>query len=82
MTISRIERAITKNGLLVALWQANRSRSQLKTPYRDGTTHVIFERGGPPPLDFIAKLAALPVTINEISSRFKVMERIRGVDGI
>ena len=32
---------------------------QLKTPYRDGTTHVIFERGGPPPLDFIASLAAL-----------------------
>ena len=29
-------------------------RYQLKTPYRDGTTHVIFE-----PLDFIAKLAAL-----------------------
>ena len=27
---------------------------QLKTPYSDGTTHVIFE-----PLDFIAKLAAL-----------------------
>ncbi len=26
----------------------------LKTPYRDGTTHVIFE-----PLDFIAKLATL-----------------------
>ena len=29
-------------------------RYQLKTPYRDGTTHMIFE-----PLDFIAKLAAL-----------------------
>lgn len=29
-------------------------RYQLKTPYRDGTTHVIFE-----PLDFMAKLAAL-----------------------
>ena len=29
-------------------------RYRLKTPYRDGTTHVIFE-----PLDFIAKLAAL-----------------------
>ncbi len=29
-------------------------RYQLKTPYRDGTTHVIFE-----PLDFISKLAAL-----------------------
>jgi hypothetical protein len=29
-------------------------RYQLKTPYRDGTTHVIFE-----PLDNIARLAAL-----------------------
>jgi hypothetical protein len=29
-------------------------RYELKTPYRDGTTHVIFE-----PFDFIAKLAAL-----------------------
>ena len=30
-----------------------------KTAYRDGTTHVVFERGGLPPLDFMAKLAAL-----------------------
>ncbi len=29
-------------------------RYQLKTPYRDGTTHVIFD-----PLDFLARLAAL-----------------------
>ena len=29
-------------------------RYELKTPYRDGTTHVIFD-----PLDFISKLAAL-----------------------
>ena len=29
-------------------------RYELKTPYRHGTTHVIFE-----PLDFISKLAAL-----------------------
>jgi hypothetical protein len=29
-------------------------RCPLKTPYRDGTTHVIFQ-----PLDFIARLAAL-----------------------
>ena len=29
-------------------------RYQLKTPYRAGTTHVIFD-----PLDFIARLAAL-----------------------
>jgi hypothetical protein len=34
-------------------------RYSLKTPWHDGTTHVIFERGGPPPLDFIARLAAL-----------------------
>ena len=27
---------------------------ELKAPYRDGTTHVVFE-----PLDFLAKLAAL-----------------------
>ena len=29
-------------------------RYQMKTPYRDGTTHAIFE-----PLDFITRLAAL-----------------------
>jgi hypothetical protein len=29
-------------------------RYELKTPYKDGTTHVIFE-----PLDFMARLAAL-----------------------
>ena len=29
-------------------------RYQLKTPYNNGTTHVVFE-----PLDFLAKLAAL-----------------------
>jgi hypothetical protein len=31
-----------------------RIRYSLKTPYRDGTTHVVFE-----PLDFLARLAAL-----------------------
>ena len=31
----------------------------LKTPYRDGTTQVAFDRGGHPPVDFIARLAAL-----------------------
>jgi hypothetical protein len=31
----------------------------LKTPYRDGTTHAIFE-----PLDFIARLASLVVFRN------------------
>ena len=33
---------------------AGNIRYQLKTPYSDGTTHVIFE-----PLDFISKLASL-----------------------
>lgn len=37
--------SLTRNGMV---------RYELKTPYRDGTTHVIFE-----PLDFISKLAAL-----------------------
>ena len=43
--VSEKRLAITSQGMV---------RYELKTPYRDGTTHVIFE-----PLDFIAKLAAL-----------------------
>ncbi|MGY5395088.1 transposase [Acinetobacter sp. NigerLNRRAM0016] len=43
--ISEKRLALTANGQI---------RYELKTPYRNGTTHVIFE-----PLDFIAKLAAL-----------------------
>jgi len=31
----------------------------LKTPYRDGTTQVAFDRGGHPSVDFVARLAAL-----------------------
>lgn len=38
----------------LSLTRQGKVRYQLKTPYRDGTTHVILE-----PLDFIAKLAAL-----------------------
>ena len=41
-------------GRLISLTPNGNVRYQLKTPYRDGTTHVIFE-----PLDFIARLAAL-----------------------
>ncbi|MCH8137214.1 MAG: IS91 family transposase [Proteobacteria bacterium] len=43
--VSEKRLAVTSRGMV---------RYELKTPYRDGTTHVIFE-----PLDFIAKLAAL-----------------------
>ena len=38
----------------LSLTPSGKVRYQLKTPYRDGTTHAIFD-----PLDFIAKLAAL-----------------------
>lgn len=43
--VSEKRLALTANGNV---------RYQLKTPYKDGTTHVIFE-----PMDFIARLAAL-----------------------
>jgi hypothetical protein len=43
--VSEKRLSITPNGNI---------RYRLKTPYRDGTTHVIFE-----PLDFIAKLVSL-----------------------
>jgi len=38
----------------LALTESGQVRYTLKTPYRDGTTHVVFE-----PEDFIAQLAAL-----------------------
>ncbi len=41
---------------------------QLRTPYRDGTTHVVFE-----PLDFLAKLAALVPKPRVNLTRFHVV---------
>ncbi len=38
----------------MALTSQGNVRYTLKTPYRDGTTHIILE-----PLDFIARLAAV-----------------------
>ena len=38
----------------LSLTSTGKIRYELKTPYRNGTTHVIFE-----PVDFIARLAAL-----------------------
>jgi hypothetical protein len=40
-------------------------RYELKTPYSDGTTHVIFE-----PLDFISRLAALVPDLWAIQPRY------------
>ncbi len=52
-------------------------RYRLKTPYRDGTTHVIFE-----PLDFIARLAALVpkprVNLTRFHGIFAPNSRYRG----
>ena len=55
--LERLCRYITRSGVSekrLAITAYGKVRYQLKTPYRDGTTHVIFE-----PLDFIARLAAL-----------------------
>lgn len=46
--------ATSRIGKRMVLTSNGKIRYQLKTPYRDGTTHIIFE-----PLDFIARLAAL-----------------------
>ena len=56
-TLERLCRYITRPALSekrLSLTDTGQVRYALKTPYRDGTTHVFYE-----PLDFIAKLAAL-----------------------
>jgi hypothetical protein len=55
--LERLCRYISRPAVLqkcLALTANGQVRCELKTSYRNGTTHVIFE-----PLDFIAKLAAL-----------------------
>ena len=55
--LERLCRYITRPAITekrLSLTNHGKVRYELKTPYRDGTTHVIFE-----PVDFIAKLAAL-----------------------
>jgi ribosomal protein S27E len=55
--LERLCRYITRPAIAeprLSLTASGNVRYQLKTPYRDGTTHVIFE-----PLDFMARLAAL-----------------------
>lgn len=55
--LERLCRYITRPAVSekrLSLTNQGKVRYALKTPYRDGTTHVIFE-----PVDFIAKLAAL-----------------------
>ena len=55
--LERLCRYITRPAIAeprLSLTHHGNVRYQLKTPYREGTTHVIFE-----PLDFMARLAAL-----------------------
>jgi hypothetical protein len=52
--VQRIAERIGRSLERLSLTQAGNVRYALKTPYRDGTTHGIFE-----PEDFIARLAAL-----------------------
>jgi len=55
--LERLCRYVTRPAIAekrLSLTHQGKVRYELKTPYRDGTTHVIFE-----PVDFIAKLAAL-----------------------
>jgi hypothetical protein len=52
----------------LSLTAAGKVRYQLKTPWRNGATHVVFE-----PLDFLAKLAAL------VPRRRVNLERYHGV---
>ncbi len=55
--LERLARYVTRPPVAVerlTLTLQGQVRYRLKTPYRDGTTHVVFE-----PLDFLARLAAL-----------------------
>jgi hypothetical protein len=55
--LERVARYITRPPVAIerlSLTPEGNIRYALKTPYRDGTTHVIFD-----PLDFIARLASL-----------------------
>ncbi len=58
----RLCRYIARNAVAVprlSLSSTGKVVYTLKTPYRDGTTQVAFDRGGHPPVDFVARLAAL-----------------------
>ena len=55
--LERLGRTITRPAVSTERWSLTAQgliHYRLKTPYRDGTTHGVFE-----PLDFIASLAAL-----------------------
>jgi hypothetical protein len=56
----------------LSMTQHGKVRYELKTPYRDGTTHVFFV-----PVDFIGKLAALippPILLPRAEARQKTID--------
>jgi hypothetical protein len=66
--LERLCRYISRPAVAIerlSLTRQGNIRYRLKTPYRNGTTHVIFE-----PLDFIARLAALVPTPRVNLTRF------------
>jgi hypothetical protein len=73
--LERLCRYITRPAIAeprLSLTSSGNVRYQLKTPHRDGPTHIIFE-----PLDFIARLAALVtrprVNLTRYHARYQVV---------
>jgi hypothetical protein len=68
LAVSTQRLSLTRNGQV---------RYELKTPYRNGTTHVIFE-----PLDFISRLVALipkpRVNLTRFHGVFAPNSKLRG----
>jgi hypothetical protein len=78
--LERLCRYISRPAVAIERWSRlpdGRIRYALKTPYRDGTTHVLFE-----PLDFLARLAALVpspgVNLTRYHGVFAPNHRLRG----
>jgi hypothetical protein len=74
--LERLARYVSRPSVSVErldLTAQGRVRYWLKTPYRDGTTHIVLE-----PLDFIARLAAL-VPLRAHLTRYHGVRGARGV---
>ena len=80
--IERLCRYITRPALAPERLSTNAAGQvvyQLKTPYRDGTTHFVFE-----PIEFLARLAALMPTASSATTTDENSSetiRIRSADG-
>ena len=60
----------------LALTSSGQVRYTLKTPYRDGTTHIVLE-----PLDLMARLAALGTIARRDARRILVERHSAEVSG-